>query len=920
MCLGGYLLGRPCCPPPVGIHIHPAKVKKAPVPLVGVRTTVQIIDFTAEVTLKQRYENIEKDPVEAIYRFPLQENASVCGFEALIDGKVIQGTVKEREEARDEYDDALAAGHGAYMLEESKDKPNMFEASIGNLPPGKEVIITIKYVIELHVGADKTVHFLLPTTRAIPNGTPGYTMFHVPKKEVDDSPEHIEYGLHLDIYLDSTSDIASVTSSTHPIDRQPAASGSAGVHASRRSLIRLMTDPKYPLVDNFQMDIKLANPHEPSIKIQQDDVTKDKVAMISVFPNQDLGEYDTIYTEMIFLIDRSGSMAGSKINKVRDTMQLFLRSIPEGTLFNIVGFGTRHEFLFPEGSVEYNERTLAHATQHIGGLAANLGGTEILRPLEAIFGQPAKEGIPRQVFILTDGQVKNTSDCIDSVRRHARTTRVFTFGMGHDVDRALVTGMAKAGEGAHEFIDDSATNIELLILNQLKRALQPALTDLTVNFSDPKLSTKLAPFRTPPLWAGSRLVLYTFLANDAAPGTISLSAKSASGSDFNMKLDIDPSQVILGNSIFKLAAKRMIQELEDGRSFMHDDQGNVRGGQDPNAEILRLSIGSQILSKLTAFVAVEKRDTPTEGTMQQRQMTAPREQQSPMKLQKPASPRGAVALGGRGRGVSGGSGGGGGGGGFLGMFKKKSSSAAAPPMRSSSIFQSSKKGSVSEDKKMTKEKEVGSVRSRAPGGGPPRDRLAMPSMESSLSSTTNTSHAPLAKRKMDMAPKMMMADSAPLRSAGPPSARPSSSSSSSFAPPPAPPSSSSSSSAVVSYPSSSDQSLPALLQLIKTQNFNGSFPHACLGSILFADRAISSKPLSHIFDAASLPPSVPRSDAVESILITVSVAPYFFKSFSSDKSYWELVAQKARTYVHRESKKAAIPADVDLFALLSSLL
>eukprot|EP01113_Clastostelium_recurvatum_P026749 TRINITY_DN3212_c0_g1_i3.p1 TRINITY_DN3212_c0_g1~~TRINITY_DN3212_c0_g1_i3.p1 ORF type:complete len:918 (-),score=245.79 TRINITY_DN3212_c0_g1_i3:11-2764(-) len=917
MCLGGYLLGRPCCPPPVGIHIHPAKVKKAPVPLVGVRTTVQIIDFTAEVTLKQRYENIEKDPVEAIYRFPLQENASVCGFEALIDGKVIQGTVKEREEARDEYDDALAAGHGAYMLEESKDKPNMFEASIGNLPPGKEVIITIKYVIELHVGADKTVHFLLPTTRAIPNGTPGYTMFHVPKKEVDDSPEHIEYGLHLDIYLDSTSDIASVTSSSHPIDRHPSAT-------LRRSRVTLMTDPKFPLVDNFQMDIKLANPHEPSIKIQQDDVTKDKVAMISVFPNQDLGEYDTIYTEMIFLIDRSGSMAGSKINKVRDTMQLFLRSIPEGTLFNIVGFGTRHEFLFPEGSVEYNERTLAHATQHIGGLAANLGGTEILRPLEAIFGQPAKEGIPRQVFILTDGQVRNTSACIDCVRRHARTTRVFTFGMGHDVDRALVTGMAKAGEGAHEFIDDSATNIELLILNQLKRALQPALTDLTVNFSDPKLSTKLAPFRTPPLWAGSRLVLYTFLASDAAPGTISLSAKSASGSDFNIKLDIDPAQVIPGNSIFKLAAKRMIQELEDGRSFMHDDQGNVRGGQDPNAEILRLSIASQILSKLTAFVAVEKRDTPTEGTIQQRHMSAPRERQSlPEKPQKQSqSPRGAVALGG-GRG-----GGGGGSGGFLSFFKK-SSSVAAAPMRSSSIESRAKgSGSVSKDKmKKEKEKEEGSVRRRAPGG-PLNDRMAMPSSQISQVST-NASHLPLA-RKMDMAaPKLMMADSAPLRSAGPPPARPSSSSapstkSASSLPAPSssslPASSSSSSAVVISYPSSSDQSLPALLQLIKSQNFNGSFPHACMGSILFADRAISSKPLSHIFDAASLPPSVPRSDAVESILITVLVVLYFSKSFSSEKSYWELVAQKARTYVHRESKKAAIPADVDLFALLSSLL
>lgn len=78
--------------------------------------------------------------------------------------------------------------------------------------------------------------------------------------------------------------------------------------------------------------------------------------MVALYPKMD--EEGDVFTEMVFVVDRSGSMAGSRINKVKDTLQFFLRSLPEGTLFNIVGFGTKFEKLFPNGSQEYNERTL----------------------------------------------------------------------------------------------------------------------------------------------------------------------------------------------------------------------------------------------------------------------------------------------------------------------------------------------------------------------------------------------------------------------------------------------------------------------------------------------------------------------------------------------------------------------------------
>lgn len=129
-----------------------------------------------------------------------------------------------------------------------------------------------------------------------------------------------------------------------------------------------------------------------------------------------------------------------------------MNSLPEGTLFNIVGFGDNFVKLFP-GSKEYNDKTLQIATEHVNKMEANMGGTEIVKPLSAIFAEKPKEGIPRQacqnstnqptslidiqIFLLTDGEVRNTQECIDTVRKHAGDTRLFTFGIG-TVNRLII--------------------------------------------------------------------------------------------------------------------------------------------------------------------------------------------------------------------------------------------------------------------------------------------------------------------------------------------------------------------------------------------------------------------------------------------------------------------------------------------------
>ncbi len=134
------------------------------------------------------------------------------------------------------------------------------------------------------------------------------------------------------------------------------------------------------------------------------------------------GKVKQVPCDFIFVVDRSGSMSGKYIKQAAETLMLFLKSLPKACSFNIVGFGSRFEKLFPM-SVPYNQSNLDKAIAHTEELKADLGGTHLYAPLEYIFSQPLNSRVTRQVFVLTDGSVSNTVEVIDLVRRNANKAR-----------------------------------------------------------------------------------------------------------------------------------------------------------------------------------------------------------------------------------------------------------------------------------------------------------------------------------------------------------------------------------------------------------------------------------------------------------------------------------------------------------------
>ncbi len=320
--------------------------------------------------------------------------------------------------------------------------------------------------------------------------------------------------------------------------------------------------------------------------------------------------------EVMFVVDRSGSMDGTSIEEVRNALQLCLRSMIAGCRFNIVGFGSNYEALFGESRM-YDQARLEAASAHVAAMKANLGGTEILPALQFVLEQARDASLPRQVVILTDGQVTNTDAVIELVRQHAHDTRIFTFGIGAGASHHLVRGLARAGGGSAEFIHPGE-RIEPKVLRQFTRLLSPAMTDIRVEWTGGAVTQ--APSDLTAVFAGGRLMVYGFV-KGGRPAKALLTAMSRSG-PLSFDVPIDQTMAASGRTVATLAARARIRELEEGGNWS-SRRGSQQVGRKTDAarnEIIALSIRYGLISRETSFVAIERRDTPVMGDVKLRRV------------------------------------------------------------------------------------------------------------------------------------------------------------------------------------------------------------------------------------------------------------------------------------------------------------
>ena len=180
---------------------------------------------------------------------------------------------------------------------------------------------------------------------------------------------------------------------------------------------------------------------------------------------------DDIKAEFLFLIDRSGSMAGKKIELARESLIFFLKSLPKSSTFNVVSFGSKHQLMYKVSPLVTTENINRAITQ-VKKFDANFGGTELTNAFVHILKSPGSKTHPKIIFCLTDGFVKSVNEVLGVVEQNLGSSRIFTMGIGSNFSEDLVEGLAEKGEGCSSHCHDPEMMAENTI-DLLDKSLEP---------------------------------------------------------------------------------------------------------------------------------------------------------------------------------------------------------------------------------------------------------------------------------------------------------------------------------------------------------------------------------------------------------------------------------------------------------------
>jgi Ca-activated chloride channel family protein len=306
-------------------------------------------------------------------------------------------------------------------------------------------------------------------------------------------------------------------------------------------------------------------------------------------------------------------MDGESIGQARNALLLALRSLEEGDRFNVIGFGSSIDPMF-KNSIAYSQSSLDDATKKVQSMNADLGGTELLDPLKFIL-EPTdtddkKSPMPRQVVLLTDGQVGNESELIELATKHATKCRIFTFGIGVGASEHLVRALARASGGQAEFIHPNE-RIEPKVLRQFSRMASASLTNVRVDWGTLKTDL-VAPSEISQLFDRDRLTIYGRVVGGTG-GEVAVLADGPEGV-LRFPVQVDLERPVVESAIPVLMARKAIQELEEGRGAAR--RGSAQTNRKPktqHAKILELALRYQLMSSATSFVAVEERAANTQS-------------------------------------------------------------------------------------------------------------------------------------------------------------------------------------------------------------------------------------------------------------------------------------------------------------------
>lgn len=552
-------------------------------PLKDTRVDVRIAGVMADVTVIQHYRNEGTRPIEARYVFPGSTQAAIYGMNVRLGERLLTAKIREKQQARVEYESAKTEGKTAALLEQHRS--NVFEMNVANILPGDDVRVELHYT-ELMVPRDGKYQFVFPTVVGPRyTGSPekigasetwtGAPYLHAGESSVTD--------FAMKVALSSPIAIKDIASSSHQLDIRR----TDGRHVD----IMLANADRSHNNRDFILDYRLnGDAIESGLMLFNGKEENFFLAMIA--PPKMVTTRKITPRDYVFVVDVSGSMNGFPLDVSKTLLKNLIGSLRPSDSFNVILFAGASQQLAPQ-SLPATSANITRALQVIDEQQGG-GGTELLPALRRAMTLQLDRDRSRSVVVITDGYVSVEKEAFALIRRNLNQANVFAFGIGSSVNRDIIEGMARAGQGEPFIVtepQEAAAEAE-----RLRRMVEaPVLTHVRASFRGLDVYDVEPPAIADVL--AQRPVLVFGKWRGEAKGQLLLSGYNAEGV-YQKALDFSPAAASPDNAALRyLWARQRISTLSDEKAVSGDD-----GLAD---EITTLGLRYSLLTDYTSFIAVD---------------------------------------------------------------------------------------------------------------------------------------------------------------------------------------------------------------------------------------------------------------------------------------------------------------------------
>jgi len=554
-------------------------------PLKDTRVDVNIVGVIADVTVRQVYENRGQRPLHARYVFPASTRAAVSGMTMTIGNVRIVAKIKEREQAKTEFEAAKKEGKSASLLEQSR--PNVFTMNVANVLPGDTILVELKYT-ELLVPTDGLYEFVYPTVVG-----PRYSEKRAREAQPGDEFVKTAY-THQGELPKSEFHLAGVISTGVPFQELASPTHQVIVRTSSpgRADLQLADSERLGGNRDFILRYRLSGQKiGAGLLLYQG--RDENFFLLMAEPPQAVARDEIPPRDYVFVVDVSGSMYGFPLDTAKKLLGDLVNVLRPTDTFNVVVFESGFE-VFSPASVPATTANLNRARQFIGSKSGG-GGTRLLNGLQRAVELPRQPGLSRSIVLLTDGYIDAEADVFDYVRENLDDANFFAFGIGGSVNRYLIEGFARAGLGEPFIVTKPEDAPEAA--EQLRRYIEmPVLTDIDVRFNGFDVYD-VEPGKIPDLFASRPIVVFGKW-RGAMSGSIEISGKTGRGA-YQTRVPVVPANADASHAALRhLWARTRIANLSDF--------GPAMPSQERVAEITSLGLTYSLLTKYTSFIAVHE--------------------------------------------------------------------------------------------------------------------------------------------------------------------------------------------------------------------------------------------------------------------------------------------------------------------------